>query len=193
MDTDIYRTPGSTLARETAGDAQFYVISNRKLVILFWATFGTHQVYWFFQNWKLQKQYAGISVFPMARAIFAIFFVQSLFSIMDREARKTSAPPIWSPYFWSTFFIANSVASAVLSQAAQNEVAGGITLLLSVVTSIATLYAIYRAQAIANHACGDPDGDSNSQLTAANYVLIVLGGVLWGLMLLGSAAVIAEG
>ena len=41
-------------------------------------------------------------------------------------------------------------------------------------------------------ACGDPAGESNSRLTGANWVWLILGGFLWILVIIGTAMMIAE-
>lgn len=48
------------------------------------------------------------------------------------------------------------------------------------------------AQRAVNMACGDEEGVSNSSLTLANWVWMVIGGLLWLLVIAGLYLIIAE-
>jgi hypothetical protein len=43
---------------------------------------------------------------------------------------------------------------------------------------------LYRPQHAANIACGDPNADSNRQLTPANCVWLIFGGIFWALIVI---------
>ena len=55
---DIYTAPKSDLGNELIGGlkCEFFPTSQRKLVVLFIATFGAYPVYWFYKNWALYKK-----------------------------------------------------------------------------------------------------------------------------------------
>ena len=81
MTDNVYAAPSANFDERLDSDAEdrFYVVSTRKMLILFFATFGLYQLHWNFQNWQLHKRATGESVWPLPRAIFAIFFTHSLY------------------------------------------------------------------------------------------------------------------
>ena len=50
-------------------------------------------------------------------------------------------------------------------------------------------YCLWGIQNAANIACNEPHGESNRTFTWANWLWIVLGLLLWGLLLIGLAMV----
>ena len=81
MNDNPYEAPKSRLETSVEkGDKQFYVVSVKKFTILFFFTIGMYVLYWFYGNWKRYKAYSGKNIWPVPRAIFAIFFTHSLFS-----------------------------------------------------------------------------------------------------------------
>lgn len=80
MESNLYEAPQSTLSDvESLEDKEFYVVSIKKFTILFMATFGFYSIYWFYRNWKMSKAKYRDDIWPVARGIFSIFFVHSLF------------------------------------------------------------------------------------------------------------------
>jgi hypothetical protein len=55
---------------------------------------------------------------------------------------------------------------------------------------VPVVWALYRAQCAANVADGDPSGETNSSITAANIAWLVFGGIMWALTALGWYAIL---
>ena len=84
MDQTIYDAPKAKLddANNDETNYEFYVVGITKFIVLFLATFGIYSVYWFYRNWKLYKIHNNEDIYPVARAIFSIFFVQKVISLV---------------------------------------------------------------------------------------------------------------
>lgn len=54
-------------------------------------------------------------------------------------------------------------------------------------------WALYVAQKAANAACGDTDGNANAIITGANIAWLVVGGLFWLMVLVGSYLILVEG
>ena len=67
----------------------------------------------------------------------------------------------------------------------EKEIGSPVTDILSLAVTPFIGLSLAKGQAVANVAAGDALGESNSTLTAANWVWIVLGVLLWILSLIG--------
>lgn len=58
-----------------------------KFIILFVFTLGLYGIWWMYKAWTFIKEKDRVSIMPAARAIFAIFFLSSLFEKILRFAK----------------------------------------------------------------------------------------------------------
>ena len=79
MIDNMYAPPRAELTEPVVVAAPFYVVSRPKFIALFLATLSAYQLFWYYQNWQLQKRSTGEPLWPVPRTIFAVFFVHSLF------------------------------------------------------------------------------------------------------------------
>src|SRR6478735_927493 len=90
--TNPYAPPRDATAQDeqpigrTQRSAQFYDVSIATLSALQLVTFGLYAVYWFYRHWAVQKRARRLNISPLARGIFAIFFVHRLFKAIDDGA-----------------------------------------------------------------------------------------------------------
>lgn len=192
MTDSIYAAPKADLSMPASEiDPAFYVVSVRKFTILFIATLGMYEVFWFFRNWSLYKRRAradnGIdgTVWPLPRAIFSIFFIHSLFYAVDTHAKEKQRPLGWNVDGLATPLVLLIIVSYVLNRLSYKSIGSPITDILSLLILVPTWFALRKAQECINQSCGDPEGESNNHLTAANYFWIALGTVLWLLIAAG--------
>jgi hypothetical protein len=184
---DAYKPPAADYdVQETQGTATaHYVVSVSKLVIMFLGTFGMYGWYWFYKHWDMQRHAYRLSIWPVARAIFSIFFTHTLFKSIDLSARQNGQSPSWDPGTQATIYVVLLVVSRVLERVA-NMPGNGMTLsLVSMGVALSSLFPLMSAQQVANAASGDPDARSNSKLTAGNIVWLLLGLALWALIVVG--------
>ena len=171
-----------------ANDA-FYVVSPRKLAILFISTFGVYSAYWFYRQWDYQKRAFGLDVWPIPRAIFAIFFTHSLFRIIDQAARGAGYSHAWNPSSQATLYVALVLGARVLGRLQTVSGEAELMSMISIAITMTCLMPLMAAQKVINLALRDAEGSRNAAITTANAVFIGLGVLLWGLVVVGLVGV----
>jgi cation transport ATPase len=169
---DLPTTPNELASND------FYVVGLLKFAILFSCTMGIYMAYWFYRNWKQQKMATGEDCWPIMRGIFLIFFTHELFTRIDKKLRLTEKKYDWSSQYTATLIVFFVIAVRILDKLSMKEIGSPYTdiasLLLLAIIGILLLYV----QRIINFACNDPEGESNNQLTALNFLWIAIGTVI---------------
>lgn len=185
MDENIYQAPESELLDGDAVQLPFYVVSQKKFLILFFATAGLYSVVWFYQHWKQYRESSGENVWPVARAVFSIFFTHTLFRHFDTRARQRDDTLQWSPSGMATVYVLAEIFQGVTDRVVQESYGEPYLDFLSILLMLFVAWPLYRAQQFANLACDDAEGKANHSLTAVNVLWIVIGALLWLLILIG--------
>jgi hypothetical protein len=180
---NVYAAPSANFDERLDSDVEdrFYVVSTRKMLILFFATIGLYQLHWNFQNWQLHKRATGESVWPLPRAIFAIFFTHSLY----REIAAYDSTG--GNRRWDSDVHASGMAFLLFISYALSWVGTNSTFLdvASILLLIPVGLLLKAVQVEVNIRSGDPSGSSNDNFTAANIVWCVIGGLIWFLVAIG--------
>ncbi len=183
-----YATPkAEILIPPSLSEADFYVVSFKKFLILTVATLGLYSVYWFWKHWTLYRQASGDNIWPVPRAIFSIFFTHSLFGKINERAENITDKNMSSLTIPATVFVINQIIYNILSRLTQETSITLDTVIIIVFLGL-DIWCLWQAQKQANIACNDVEGESNSQFTGVNYLFIVLGVIFWGLFILGTIA-----
>ncbi|WP_428033414.1 hypothetical protein [Amphritea sp.] len=190
MDMDVYQAPKANLVDEGPSQVRFYIVKPSKYLILSIATMGLYSLYWFYMHWQQYRTSTGEKVWPVPRALFAIFFTHSLFKKFDLSLKERGADFQWSPGTLATIYVITAVVTQVFDSLSSKEIGSPYTDLLSLALLPVTIWALYRAQCAANIASGDPQGESNATITVWNFIWILLGIGLWSLLLFGLFLVI---
>jgi hypothetical protein len=188
MDFDVYKPPKAALHDSRVNSAagnKYYVVSNKKFLLLYISTLGIYSVYWFYKNWSLYKKSTGESMLPVMRGIFSIFFAHSLFRKVDSSIQEKSIPYSWSPKMLATVYVISALVANFSDRLATKGIGSPITDFLGLILAFSAGWALYRAQGAINMACNDPHGAANADITPANIIWIILGVVLWALILIG--------
>lgn len=180
IESNPYAPPAARVAdtMPQAGRAEslpFFAVSATKLTVMFVGTFGIYGVYWFYRHWKAVRARTGEGLYPVARAVFSVFFCYSLFRrIRDFRSDLPSSSLAAGPL---------AVAWFVLSLLW--NLPGPLMLV-----GYAGLFPLLRVQAAANtiNAETAPGHDPNSRFSAGNWVAILLGIAFQALALLGMSA-----
>lgn len=186
--TDLYAAPAADDAQQ---DPMFYVVSPRKFTILFLATLGGYQLYWFYKNWRcfknrsLAASASATSIWPVPRAVFSVFFIHALFREVKQHAPGNAAVAAWRQSGHATALVILILLSNVLSRLGNRFDDNFWINAASLIVLIPILFTLRGAQDMINAACGDPLGAANAQLSGANYAWIVLGLLFWLLVLFG--------
>ena len=165
--------------------SEFFVVSPRKFIVLYFFTFGYYQFYWFYMQWARFRRWHNEPLWPVARALFAIFFIHRLNDEVDGSLRKSGAAYRWFPGSLATGYIVCVIGRGVFSVLANENVGFPWINLIALGLLVAMAFCLLPTQRAANAACGDRSGEGNARLTFANYVWLILGGLMWALFLAG--------
>lgn len=189
MEANIYAPPAAVVADAPPRVAapEFYVVAKTKFFVLFFVTLGLYQLYWFYRHWARYRGFHRAHLRPIWRAIFPIFFAHSLCREIGSSLARAGAVHRWSPALLAWGFVLAQIASTVTDRLANRTIGSPYTDLLALVLLLPIASCLWGMQKAANLACGQPHGESNAGLTWANWVWIVLGGLLWLVILLSLA------
>lgn len=186
MNDNPYSPPESNI--ETIDDEEgcrFYVVSITKFTVLYFMTLGLYTIYWFYKNWKLHKDLTGSKIWPVARAIFNIFFAHKLFNEVQTSLVNKGKEFSWSPNSLATGYVVLTLAVHVSDRLSSNDIGNPVTGVLGVLLLPAIYFTLKKPQMAINLSQGDPDGELNSTFTVGNYLWIILGLLGWLMVLLG--------
>ena len=178
---------------EDEGQLQYFPVSEGKLITLYLLSFGLYGVYWFYKNWTLQQPRMSKKIFPLMRAIFSIFFTHSLFRRINKSAEGLEDKHKFNANLMATFFVAAviignfidriSLGSDVLEVLPENTM-----IILSLIIFLLSAYPLATVQATVNRINNDMLGYLNHKYSLWNYLLIVVGSILWLMVVLGLLA-----
>lgn len=186
MEDNLYAPPTANIVADApaAGTQRFYVVAPLKFCLLFFFTLGLYQLYWFYMQWaRYRRHHPQRTVWPAARAIFAVFFTHALANRLEESGRERGERAQWAPMATATVYVVAQILSNVANQLAAREIGLPYSDLLGTALLVPTGLALLRMQAAANRASGDPQGEGNRRLGVANYVWLALGALLWLLLL----------
>jgi MFS-type transporter involved in bile tolerance (Atg22 family) len=185
MEDDVYRAPEAPLLLPERAPDRYYVVSPTKFWVLSIATAGLYRLYWHYKNWALYRASTGERIWPVMRAIFAIFFTHALFREVDASIRRKALTHSWHPMGAATFYVIASLVENASDRMAGRSIGSPWTDLASILCVPLAISSLYVAQKAINVACDDPDGGSNRRFTIANWVWIGIGFLLWSLIAIG--------
>jgi len=184
MSENLYAPSAAPIVElSDATRTEFYVVGITKYVLLSVATLGLYQIFWFYLHWARYRSFHRADLMPAARAIFAIFFAHSLNRRIDDRLQQGGMDHRWHPSRSATgyvFLTLVGVPVGLMSMAGNGWIE-----LASYAIFAVTTWLLAGVQRAANAACGQPMGESNRQLTWANWIWLVLGGLFWALALIG--------
>ena len=189
MENNVYEAPKADLATEEVLDSDYYIVSKCKFLVLFIATIGMYSVYWFYLNWSLQKKSKDLTVWPVMRGIFSIFFTHSLFRNVNDTLQAKGITHKWSHASLATMYVVSAVASSVSDRLSSANIGSPVTEFVGLGLFAVTAWVLYKAQIVINLASGDPEGESNSSYSGGNIAWIVVGVALWILVIVGYATI----
>ena len=190
LDTNPYAAPTAPLEMPAETAASYYVVGLRKFTLLFFFTLGLYAIYWFYQNWALQKRRYKENIWPVPRSIFNIFFTHSLFRRVRGELDKQQLGYRWSADLAATAYVLISLLSNGLERMSARGVGSPYTDLLSLLLLPALYFPLRSAQKAINLLEQDSDGARNATLTPANYAWILIGAIWWVVVAFGMALVL---
>ena len=186
---NLYAPPTAAIRAPVMSEADttqpFHVVSTTKFCVLYFATFGLYGVFWFYTHWQRYRQATGETIWPVPRAIFAIFFAHALAARIDAHLGAGRQAVHWSLGTLATVYVVFEIAGNILSRLDGRDIGSPATGLLAMLVMLPTGLSLMWMQKAANVACGDPDGQANRRFTWANGIWIALGLLLWLLIVIG--------
>jgi hypothetical protein len=187
MTDSVYAPPKADLTKVHNDDTTeaFYVVSPIKMMVLFMATLGGYQLYWHYKNWRNHQQRSvalggtDADIWPWARMIFSIFFVHSLFREVKMLGENHQRDTDFNVGTQATMLVILMIVSTLLSRVPDSSSFAIKAQILSIILLVPTMFIYGNAQRFINVSCGDPEGASNASFTAANYIWIALGAIVW--------------
>jgi hypothetical protein len=178
MSNDAFAPPESDLEIASQGPEvvdKFYVVSMPKFITLYVVTLGLYSVFWFYMNWRNYRQATGWHMWPIARAIFSIFFAHSLFSEISEELRLKKIEYKWMAMLWATVYVLFTIVSNIFDRFVDQEAELAAIDFVAFVFWPVIMLSLARAQVAINISQDDPKGARNSQFTVYNFLWIALG------------------
>jgi hypothetical protein len=190
MNEELAIAPHAPSLSSAPARIKFFVVSRRKLAVLYLATLGLYSIYWFYKQWEAYKEGSDFDtdagkIWPVMRALFPFFFMFSLLRHIREEGQEHPELAKWNSVPTAGVMTALLVISKILDRAAYRSIGSPVTDILSVLVLLPLLAYFASVQDKINLACNDPEGESNARFTAANYGWIALGVVFWLLMFIG--------
>lgn len=182
-----YAPPEARIAEihEATAQPPFYVVAAWKAALLMIATFGLYGFYWFWRHWKLHKIDRKLDIWPVPRAIFAIFFAHSLNREFDHRIGQRGLRHAWSPGAWATLYVVSVIGARMVNRFFETALSNAAYFAVMLGSQIAIGLFVFHSQRAANIACGDREAAANRSLTAANWIWLLLGLLLWLLVCAG--------
>ncbi len=170
-----YQAPTAELIKKRTDEdtLPLFVVSTTKLFTMFVLTMGLYGLVWYYQHYKEIKQATGASLWPVPRAIFALFFTHNLFKRIHNEATSQNIPVKWSHTLLATAMVAMYLISYFAGDVSD------IIYLVSYAFVPVMAFILVKVQRTANATQDDPDGSDNNSVTFLNVLWVALGLVLW--------------
>ncbi len=162
------------IATDSSLPTLYFPVSPLKLVVMSTCTFGLYELFWYFNNWYMIKEHDQIKISPMGRAFFAFFFCYPLFKRIrvtadSRQLRKPLTPgPLAAG--WIIFTILARLPDPFW---------------LFSVLSVLFLLPVQKTVNEINRVT-DPGHNPNRTFTGWNIAGVVVGGLAWVLILIGT-------
>ncbi|MGZ0782342.1 DUF4234 domain-containing protein [Pseudomonas saponiphila] len=187
MSDNLYAPPQADLVAPSAHTAPqpFYVVSKAKFLTLYILTFGIYQLYWAYKNWHQFRHASGQELWPVARALFSIFFIHALYREADAILKRDGHSQDWRHDELATLFVGGVILNAVLDGLARQHMGYPFVDIASLALLPVLAWVTWLGQRGLNAAAGDPEGRSNARFTPLNFVLCALGAVVLVLACIG--------
>jgi hypothetical protein len=192
VNESIYAPPQADIEVQEYADGEYYVVAPGKFLALTILTMGLYLVYWFYRQWRMVKDRDQSDIWPIPRGLFYIFFTHSLYADINERLRNNRISYEWSPGSSATLVVILTLLSNLLSRLSGENIGPPITDILSIAIVPLLAYLAVPAQKAANAASGDASGSGNATFTGANWVWMILGGLIWALSLFGLYFIVTQ-
>lgn len=166
------------------------MVSVRKFWIMNIATAGLYSVYWSYRHYQTIRQNSNEDLWPVARAIFIIFFYRDLYRRFAVQALSRDQNFTFNHLQYATASVVVILISSLSGQLSGRGIGVPITNFLPLILVFAQTYLLAAAQSVANFASDDEQGSANANFTALNVLWMAMGALMWGLAIFGIYAAV---
>jgi hypothetical protein len=159
---------------ESNSKVEIEIVDGMKVLILSLVSFGLYGIWWIYKSWRFFKEKDGLDIMPVARAIFSIFFLYSLFENIQHYAKSHGYQKSYSS--WALF--AGQIIFSIASRLPEPY------WLISIVSSF---FLLAPANAL-NFAIANSEQYKATTISGFNgrqIAVLVIGGIFWILVLAG--------
>lgn len=158
----------------SSAEPPWFAVSTTKLLVMSLCTLTFYNIFWLYQNWVRVQQRERSDIWPIARTIFAIFFIHGLFKRVVNDAEAAQLRPTYDAMLMTVLFIAIALTWRLPDP-------------WSWISALQVL-VMMQVQALANqvNAAVAPDHDRNERYSGVNIAGIVVGGLFLVMAVLGS-------
>lgn len=157
-----------------SGRPLYFAVSPLKLVLMSICTMGLYELYWFYKNWVLIKERERTGIMPFWRAVFAYFFCYSLFKSVQASAEAVSPHTSISPGPLAAGWIVVTLLWKLPDP-----------FWLVTYLAVLVLLPVQKVVSGINESVA-PDHNKNERFTSWNIVALVVGGLFFALIVLGT-------
>ncbi|MFJ7883700.1 hypothetical protein ACIQYF_09330 [Pseudomonas sp. NPDC096917] len=173
----------------SAGGEELYGVSITKFLLLYVMTLGGYMMYWSYRNWKFYSCMSQTGIMPVMRGIFWPFFIFSLLARIKAASRVKGDQCHWSSEIRGLLIFSLVLVSWALGFILNEPADSMVALVAGVIVIAVGAYLFVDVQRVVNQLTNDPQGRGNSEMTAANMIWVILGGLYWVFVTLGTFAV----
>lgn len=163
------------------------IISLNRFIFLSIISYGTYGLWWIYKAWSFFKQKEKLDIWPAARAILSLFFLESLFRKILSFSKEKGYSKNYSPILlFVGFFAVNILGSLV--ELSKNYLGNSYNL-FSLISLFYFIFLIppFEALNYAKQNSSDFITTEQNSFSGRQIVLIVVGIIFWGLVLFGMA------
>jgi hypothetical protein len=161
-------------AETTEDKVLYFPVSPLKLVVMAFCTLGIYELYWYYKNWCLIKEREKLDIMPFWRAFFAYFFCYSLFKKIRATAESQNIQKSIAPGLLATGWIITTILWKLPDP-----------YWLVAYFAVFFLLPVQSVVSEINHVA-NPTHARNSNFTGWNIAGVVIGGLLFALVLIGT-------
>jgi hypothetical protein len=151
----------------------FFAVGVVKLIVMTFVTFGVYEIYWFYRHWNLVRGRDRSDIWPVPRAIFAVFFVYQLFARFRSDGEQYNVTTSFAAGPLAAVFIIFNILWRLPEP----------WWLVSFVTAIVLAVAQKHANEV--NLAAAPEHERNERFGGWNWFGIVVGGLMWVLVIIG--------
>lgn len=164
---------GPQLYKTIEIDPPFFAVSLFKLAIMSIFTAGIYEIYWFYRNWRIIKVREKSNIAPGVRSVFSVFFCYQCFSRIYKYGAQIGVQSVVPPIAWAAGWVLITISPQLR----------GPWLLYYLLSFIYLLPVQAHVNRI--NAAMHPPHAENSKFSRSNWIVIVIGAIMWTLVIVG--------